>query len=189
MSSQRRYAAAVVLLVSALFLTGCPDVAESSDNEAPNAPATVSVTGVILTPDSKNLVVGTSVGLTAAVTPSNASDKNLSWVSDHEDIASVDVNGIVTAKKVGNATITVTTAEGGYNDSSSITVTAASVAVTGITLSPESVHPYKRWDLSAVRFYIPVRCHKRRGHLVDIRFLCRNSFKYRSGYGRFRGKR
>ena len=58
------------------------------------------VTGITLDKTSATLKVGESVTLKATVFPSNASDKDVFWVSTDENIATVD-NGVVTAKKIG----------------------------------------------------------------------------------------
>lgn len=72
----------------------------------------VSVTGVSLDKTEIVLVEGSSQTLTATVEPTNATNKNVTWSSDHEAIATVDQNGTVTARRGGQATITVTTADG-----------------------------------------------------------------------------
>lgn len=46
-----------------------------------------------------------TVQLTATITPETATDKSVSWLSSNSEIASVDENGLVTAKQVGMATI------------------------------------------------------------------------------------
>lgn len=46
-----------------------------------------------------------TVQLTAVITPETATDKSVSWSSSNSEIASVDENGLVTAKQVGTATI------------------------------------------------------------------------------------
>lgn len=51
------------------------------------------------------------VTLEPTVLPENAENKTVSWVSDDEDIATIDATGKVTPKSVGKTTITVTTNE------------------------------------------------------------------------------
>ena len=48
--------------------------------------------------------------LTAIVNPDDATDKTVIWSSTNENVATVDENGIVYAKNVGNATIIATSA-------------------------------------------------------------------------------
>ena len=48
--------------------------------------------------------------MTATINPDNTTEsKTLTWESSNSDIVSVDNNGLVTAKKEGDAIITVTT--------------------------------------------------------------------------------
>ena len=56
-----------------------------------------------------SLFVGQTEQLTATVLPDNAADKTVTWLSNKEDVASVDENGNVTAIAIGSATITATT--------------------------------------------------------------------------------
>lgn len=72
----------------------------------------VSVAGVSLDKTEIVLVEGSSEKLTATVEPTNATNKNVTWSSDHEAVATVDQNGTVTARNGGQAIITVTTADG-----------------------------------------------------------------------------
>ena len=50
--------------------------------------------------------------LTATVNPTNASHKQLLWSSNRPDVVTVDANGNIVAKAIGEATITVRTADG-----------------------------------------------------------------------------
>ena len=70
------------------------------------------VTGVALDKTSYELTEGDEVTLTATVSPDNATNKNVKWVSNNTAVATV-VDGKVTAVKSGSATITVTTEDGG----------------------------------------------------------------------------
>ena len=85
----------------------------------------ISVTGVTLTGcPSDTLVVDSIYQLGANVTPGDADDSLLSWISSDEAVALVDTNGLVTAVSVGEATISVTTNDGGFTDECHISVTS-----------------------------------------------------------------
>jgi len=84
----------------------------------------VRVTGVTLNKSQVTLNVGESSQLTATVTPANATNKAVSWSSSNNAIATVSANGLVTAIGAGTATITVTTADGGFTKTATITVAA-----------------------------------------------------------------
>ena len=84
--------------------------------------ATVSVTGVSLDKTELSLTVGDTETLTATVAPDNATDKTVTWTSSNSTVATVDQNGVVTAVARGTATITVTTADGGFTATCTVTV-------------------------------------------------------------------
>ncbi len=85
-------------------------------------PASVPVTGVNLNKTSLSLTVGGTDTLTATVQPDNATNKNVTWSTSNASIATVDANGEVTAVSAGTATITVTTADGSFTASCTVTV-------------------------------------------------------------------
>lgn len=98
----------------------------------------VPVTGVSLNKNSLSLTVGGKDTLIATVAPTNASNQKVNWSSSNDKIASVDSNGNVTAVAQGSATITATTEDGKKTATCSVTVTASTVAVTGVTLDKSS---------------------------------------------------
>ena len=100
------------------------------------------VTGVSLNTNSLTLEEGGTATLTATITPSNATDQNVTWSSDNQNVATVDQNGEVTAVSAGTATITVTTEDGSKTATCVVTVTAATVPVTGVTLSQTQASLY-----------------------------------------------
>ena len=86
----------------------------------------VSVTDVRLDQTELTITVGDAdVKLTATVAPENATDKTVSWASNAESVATVDASGKVTAVAPGEATITVTTVDGGKTATCTVTVKAA----------------------------------------------------------------
>ena len=70
--------------------------------------------GVKLNESSVTLPIGGTVQLTATVTPEDAEDKEVTWSSSDESIATVSNEGLVTSISEGKAVITVKTADGGY---------------------------------------------------------------------------
>jgi hypothetical protein len=85
----------------------------------------VSVTGVTVSPTSASIAVNGTQQLTATISPSNATNKNVTWSSSNTAIATVSTSGLVTGVAAGSATITVTTSDGGFHATSAITVTSS----------------------------------------------------------------
>lgn len=90
-------------------------------------PITVEVTGVRLQQNRKDcerltISEGSSETLQAVVEPSNATNQEVTWTSSREEVATVDETGKIQALQVGQTTITVTTKDGGYQDSCRVTV-------------------------------------------------------------------
>ena len=84
---------------------------------------TKPVTKITLNETKKSIVKGTSFTLQAIVEPYNATNKNVIWTSSNTKVATVDVNGKVTAKGNGKATIKATAADGSeVNASCDVTV-------------------------------------------------------------------
>ena len=83
-----------------------------------NAP----VTGISLDKETISITEGETETLTATITPSNATDKTVTWTTSDSAIATVD-GGVVTAVKAGTATITATA--GAYSANCVVTVEVA----------------------------------------------------------------
>ncbi|MDY4570307.1 MAG: Ig-like domain-containing protein [Alistipes senegalensis] len=124
------------LLVAAVLLTTAFWSCSKSKEEAPEpTPPAVSVTGVTLDKSSISILVGASETLAATVSPKDAANKKVSWKSDKPEIATVDANGKVTGVKAGEATITVTTEDGGKTATCKVTVSDKEIKVTGVKLN------------------------------------------------------
>ena len=91
------------------------------------------VTSVTLSKTSASLKVGETVTLSATVNPSDATDKTVTWTTSDATVATVS-NGVVTAKKIGTATITAKAGE----KTASCTITVVPTPVTSVTLSKTS---------------------------------------------------
>ena len=95
----------------------------------------VKVTGVKLNKTATSIFVGDSETLTATITPENATNQKVTWKSSDAAVATVDAAGKVTAVKAGEATITVTTDDGGKTATCKVTVSDKEVKVTGVKLN------------------------------------------------------
>ena len=97
---------------------------------------TQPVTSIRLNKTAQTITAGKTAALTTAVSPSNASNKKVTWTSSNTAVATVNASGVVTAKKAGTAKITVKAADGsGKTAVCTVTVKAATVAVTGVKLN------------------------------------------------------
>lgn len=99
-------------------------IAKLEPKKAVPVPEKISVQGVQLNKKVFTMKVKSKVTLTAVITPSNASNKAVSWTSSNKSVASVNGNGIILAGKPGTAVVTVCTADGGKKASCTITVKA-----------------------------------------------------------------
>lgn len=99
--------------------------------------AFIPVTSVTLAPETLSIEEGKTAGLTATISPANASDQQFSWDVEDTEIASVyghtSETKTVTALKEGQTQITVTV--GGQTASCTVTVTPRTISVESITLN------------------------------------------------------
>ena len=91
---------------------------------------TVSVSSVTLDKNSKTLDIGGSATLVATVSPSNATNKDVTWSSSDESVVIVD-DGLITGLKEGSATITVTSdADSSKTDTCNVSVSSGDISLT-----------------------------------------------------------
>lgn len=93
----------------------------------------IPVTSITLNKTSLTLEKGSCEVLTATVSPQNATNKEVKWTSSDASVAYVS-NGVVTARKAGDATITASVA-----DFSATCTVSVIVPVTSITLSSQEL--------------------------------------------------
>lgn len=84
----------------------------------------IMVTGVSLDQHDLYLSLNDNPNATliATITPANASDQSVSWSSSDQGVATVDQEGNVTGIAEGEATIIVTTTDGGFTEECSVEI-------------------------------------------------------------------
>ena len=101
------------------------------------------IQSVIVTPSAKEINVGGTVEMNAAVIPGNLPDTQLTWSSGNTDIASIDANGVVTAKARGTVTITASVQNGLLDTKSGSCDIKVIQPVTSITVSPTALDMFE----------------------------------------------
>ncbi|WP_195301629.1 Ig-like domain-containing protein [[Clostridium] innocuum] len=108
----------------------------------------IKPTGIRLNETDIRVEMGKSVQLKATITPEDASNKKVSWRVGNLQIASVDVNGKVTAKSIGNTYVYAETANG-LEARCIIRVTAKEIKPTGIKLNETDIKMGENFQLKA----------------------------------------
>ncbi len=100
-----------------------------------NGTVEYKVTGVSLDKATLELFTGGSETLTATFQPANATNQDVTWSSDKPEVATVE-GGTVKAVGEGEATIIVTTVDGGKTATCKVTVTQATYSISA-DISPD----------------------------------------------------
>lgn len=118
--------------------------------------AKIPVSWISLNKTKLNLVLGARDRLTVTVGPSDATDKDMCWVSSDTSVAVVSPDGLVTAtKREGEAQITVSTLKGDFSASCQVMVMQAAAVDLGLSVKwascnlgasrPEEYGDYYAW--------------------------------------------
>ena len=98
----------------------------------------ITITEVRLNKSTETLKEGDTTTLTATVLPENTTDsKSVSWRSSNSEVATVDANGTVTAKRAGTVVITATSTNG-KTAGCTVTVSRKEIPITEISLDKSS---------------------------------------------------
>jgi uncharacterized protein YjdB len=100
------------------------------------------VTGITVTSSAITMAEGDTLQMNAIVTPSNATNKDVTWsVADETGSATITTGGgLLTATGDGTVTVTATANDGsGITGTLQITITSSTVAVTGITVTSTAI--------------------------------------------------
>lgn len=111
--------------------------------------AVIPVTGVTLDRASMTVAEGSGSALTATLSPADATNKNVTWSKQNDNI-NITPNGLtcgVIGVTEGSSRVTVTAQDGNWTDTCDITIEEAAVPVTGVSINPSTVDllvPYGR---------------------------------------------
>ena len=124
-------------IVTAISIGEATITATAADGSGVTATCIVAVeptlvSSITLSATSATLNKGENLTLTAAITPSDATDKSITWASSDVTVTTVNENGEVTAVGPGTATITATAADG-----SGVSATCAVTVHEQVTISWE----------------------------------------------------
>ena len=145
--------------VTAVALGEATITATTVDGTNLSATCTINVNpikanSITLSQTTAELFPGDNITLTATVLPENATDKRVTWMSSNASIATVSEEGVVTAIAVGEATITVKTADG-----TDLTATCAvkvnPIKVSSISLSQNTATLYPADELQLTATVLP----------------------------------
>ena len=118
MKTMKRTLVLALCIVTIMSLFVLPAYADTMDDAAQFAPAqtifakSVAVKSIKLNKSSVSLIVGETFQLKATITPSNASNKSVTYSSSNNKVATVSSKGLIKAASAGTAVITAKTNNG-----------------------------------------------------------------------------
>lgn len=122
-----------LVFIASILLFGCGKSDGDTDEEV------IHIMSVSLNETTLSILSGQTETLIATVRPQNATNKNVTWLSSNDKIATVSSTGVITAIKAGETKITVTTEDGKHTAICSVTVTEPTVSVSAITLNQSTL--------------------------------------------------
>ena len=118
----KHYSIILGVLVASCVLFACAQKEEE-----------IPVSSVTISQPTAEIIVGETVKLSAIISPSNATDKEVIWASSRQSVAIIDKSGLVTAIAEGTSNITATA--GGKTGTSLVIVSKRVVEVSSIELN------------------------------------------------------
>lgn len=112
-----RFLRCFIVLALCLSLLPAAAMAEEGGSEP-----TIPVTGIEIMETFVELNVGEEAEVNLQFEPRNATNRKVTWSSSDDSVVRVNAEGKITAYSAGVATITVTTEDGGFTDTSEMRV-------------------------------------------------------------------
>lgn len=126
--------------IALLLLILLPVVFSCTEKE-PEVEQVISVESVTISKNTAELTIGETLQLSASVSPSSATNKEISWSSSNQSIASVSSSGLITA--IGEGLATITASIDGKKAECAVSVKKAYVAVSEIKLDKTDMTLYE----------------------------------------------
>lgn len=82
----------------------------------------VNVTGVSMDKKVWSVNLNSKIQVTASILPNDATNTDMKWESSNQNVVDIDDLGVVTGKSEGQANVTVTTIDGGFQDTAVVSV-------------------------------------------------------------------
>ncbi|MBR4167656.1 MAG: Ig domain-containing protein [Bacteroidales bacterium] len=117
--------------IALLLLMILPVVFSCTEKE-PEVEQVIRVESVTISKNTAELTIGETLQLSASVSPSSATNKEISWSSSNQSVASVNASGLVTA--VGEGTTIISASADGKKGECTVSVKKAYVAVSEVKL-------------------------------------------------------
>ncbi len=130
------------------------------------ASSSIPATGISLNATQFTMDVGESKTITATVSPSNATNKNVTWSSSNTNAVTVSSSGVVKAVGTGGAVVTAKTVSGGFTTFAEIVVTQT--FDKPITSMLYNGHYYELYSERLTWEQAKAYCEKKGGHLATI---------------------
>lgn len=130
-------ASSVAIAQSSMTINHSGNVADvyllNDINEIKVVSNNISVQSVSIDTDSEEIKVGDTYQINYSILPESATNKNVTWSSSNNNVATVDGNGLVTAIAEGTAAISIETEDGNFEDEMNIIVSPiTSVEITDL---------------------------------------------------------
>ena len=89
------------------------------------AGSAIGVQGIALNQSTIDVHIGETFTVSAIISPSNATNKNVTWSTSDPTVFTISTSGLITAVEAGTATVTGRTEEGGHTATATVTVSAS----------------------------------------------------------------
>ena len=115
----------------------------------------VKVSGLSLNVTTLSIDAGSSEQLEAQITPFNATNQAVTWLSSNPEVATVDAQGFVFGMAAGMSTISAVTQDGGYVAECQVTVHQVNIPVTGVTIESDEINIFETQCIPVVATVLP----------------------------------
>lgn len=109
----------------------------------------ISVESVSLNKPSLSLLAGSTEQLTVSISPGNATEKTVTWISNNTSVATVSSDGVVTAVSAGTAIITAWASDGVHFATCDVTVRKQAPVPEAVDLGLPSGLKWASFNLGA----------------------------------------